>query len=263
MKQLVILISLLILEQSHAQGSLYIRPKFEVRTNMTSTFAKSIPKASLFNFNYTNYVLQNPYMDVKIPRTSFFNGLNIGLNIGWKFNNGSALEIGWNQDATGSEFLAYGWSDQSIPPGAIFFGKSQFKSFVFSERFEINYIKEVACFDQKTSLHIKSLNLLIGSGLKFSSSALKKYEPIPSNPVVYSAGGTTLGSTTVELSHIVYGVNRISSFFTIGASANICFKEKHIANLMFSYTQGMKILEATHHYMDVYDSSDFIGSYRY
>ncbi|MDC3351741.1 hypothetical protein OAV92_00710 [Crocinitomicaceae bacterium] len=25
----------------------------------------------------------------------------------------------------------------------------------------------------------------------------------------------------------------------------------------------MKILEATHHYMDVYDSSDFIGSYRY
>lgn len=263
MKQLVILISLLILEQSHAQGSLYIRPKFEVRTNMTSTFAKSIPKASLFNFNYTNYVLQNPYMDVKIPRMSFFNGLNIGLNIGWKFNNGSALEIGWNQDATGSELLAYGWSDQSNIPRRMSFGKSFFKSYVLSERFELNYIKKLIDFETGKRMHVKNVNFHFGTGFKFTSSALRKKEPLPTNPLIYTAGGTKYGTIETRLSHIVTGMNRVSPFFTLGISTNVTYGKKHIANIMLSYTQGMKFLESTYHYMNVYDDGSFVGTYLY
>lgn len=254
---------MLILEQSYAQGSLYLRPKFEVRTNMTSTFAQDIPKVSLFNFNYTNYMLPNQYMVVRSPRMSLYNGLNIGLNIGWKFKNGNALEIGWNQDATGSEFLSYGWSDQSNIPGRISFGRNLFKSFVFSERFELNYIKKLIDFETGKRMHVKNVNFHFGTGFKFTSSALRKKEPLPTNPVIYTAGGTKYGTIETRLSHIVTAMNRVSPFFTLGISTNVTYGKKHIANIMLSYTQGMKFLESTYHYMDVYDDGSFVGTYLY
>lgn len=253
----------MILGQSYAQGSLYIRPKLEVRTYMGSTFSKNLTKISIANFDYTNYLLPNPFMSVKSPKTSFHNGLNLGVNVGWAFKNGHALELGWNQDATGSTFLAYGWSDQSNVAATNFYGRNLFKSYVLSERIELNYIAQISGMKERKSLHLRNLKVNMGTGFKFTSAAPKKKEALPESSEFYISGGTSLGPISVEMRHQVFATNRFSPFISLGFSSDINYGNKYIATLMLTYTQGLKTMEASHHYLDVYSNGSYTESYLY
>ncbi|MBK9591896.1 MAG: hypothetical protein IPO32_10445 [Crocinitomicaceae bacterium] len=58
------------------------------------------------------YLLRTLHGCKELTRMSFQNVYNMGLNVGYLFPNNNQLEIGWNQDATGSMFTMHGWSDQ-------------------------------------------------------------------------------------------------------------------------------------------------------
>ncbi|MBK7129355.1 MAG: hypothetical protein IPM74_07415 [Crocinitomicaceae bacterium] len=265
MKTLVLMLSFTFLGQVFAQGRFYFRPKFEARTFMGSTYMANKDKISIFNFDYTTFMPDNPYMDVKVKRQSFQNVYTMGLNMGYIFPSDNRVEFGWNQDATGNQFIMAGLSDQgdSVANTNYFAQRSTFHSLVLGHRFEFNYYQVFKQKAARNKLHWSCPFLTFGLGFKFSPNAFKKKEPVPANYPYFLAGGGEIGDEKYSWTHTVYAVNRFTPFFTFGFGCDLHYQEINLFSIQFTYTQGLELMEATDHYMSVYVQDVLTSTYIY
>jgi hypothetical protein len=247
----ITVLSILCFGQLFAQNTFYVRPKFEIGLNQTMTHSQ---KSSFLFYNNSNYI-KVPYYDFE-PIPMFFGStmLALGLNVGVKFNNNNLLEIGWNQDETGSAIritsMGYGKNNIYAPESA-----NDLSTFIYNHRIEVLFQRCLRTKNEINNIYFKHSYLVFGSGIKINPRTL-------GDKVLITRAGS-YDNIYLEGTHSLYAPGKETFFLSLGISGDLYIKNKYLFTSNITYTQGFGIIENTRHQIDVYENNTLIKTYTY
>jgi len=136
----------ILLAGSHAsfsQISFYVKPTLDTKSFISSTYGS----LGTTVFSFSDDVAENPYFKVDNVMMFHHDNYQIGLYLGANFGDGKhLLEVGWNQDATGSMMrtseMTYNkpaFPEDNPPVARYFDNGSSFASALFTQRFTIQH----------------------------------------------------------------------------------------------------------------------------
>jgi hypothetical protein len=256
MKKPLIFILLIIAGQSFAQR-FYLRPKIECRSSFVATTGNSRPHGfQLINFEYTNELIQNKYLHIATRPIDLQSGFNIGLNLGYKLKNKNRIELGWNQDASGENIR---FADARNFTANLYSG---LQTEIWNHRFEILHFKRLFPENhQNKNLHFSRTYLVLGGGIKYQNVPKKGEQTVDDYLLHFSSFSDY--PNRIDADHFVYGINRFSTFLTIGLSTDLFFREKYLFSCNLNYQQGSFQLTSTSHQFKIYEDNVLIDEYFY
>lgn len=246
--------------QLTAQPNFYIRPKIE---NKVSQSLSDKPQTkSIFNNHYNTNYYPNPYCEVWSPMFFTTKSFTLGLNIGVKFANNDLVEIGYNEDQSGSKIISrtLGYS-ADYPDSYHMQNRPSHSVNLINHRFEILYYKNLNSTSDSTLLNFPNSHFLFGTGLKYLPSAVTKKKP-HNGQVFYNPGGS-YDNISMYWQHSVFGWSKFSSFLTLGFSTDIYFNKTYLFSSSILYTVGFNVLQSTKDKLSVYENDLLIKTYNY
>jgi hypothetical protein len=254
--KLLLFITLIISGQSFAQ-SFYIKPKFEHKTYHGSTnWPDGFYKFSVFNKGFNNDFIPNDYLHVKSKALDFRSIYTIGVNAGVTFDNSNRFEFGWNQDATGSTFS---FSDARNLTTKLNTG---LQTAILNHRFEFLFFKTLYTNEKEDKfLHLDNVSVVFGAGIKFQN--VPKKNELGQNDYLANFRSFSDEPNYVFADHYIYGLNRFSTFFSLGFSTDLSYKKAYLFSLSLTYLQGNFTLENTRHYLSIIENNIEVATYSY
>ncbi|MGB1104431.1 MAG: hypothetical protein ACPG21_12510, partial [Crocinitomicaceae bacterium] len=101
--------------------------------------------------------------------------------------------------------------------------------------------------------------LVLGGGMKFQNVP-KKNDYTQEDYLLFSSSFSG-ESDRIDADHVLYGINRFSTFMSAGVATSLYFRKKYLFSLNMAYQQGHFVLESTKHTLRVYENNTQIREY--